>query len=140
MMMSWQNQIGMRVMSTMLVGALLLVACASGSTLSVEGDEALELTLSATAEHAKIEAGERRYKIGLEQINDSRCPANAKCLWAGELAAVLSLDRTDTQTPRRSFTLGEESVPSIEVEGLAFELVSITETSVTFTVRAAATP
>lgn len=97
----------------------------------------VEIALDTKNDTARVALGGSKYKIQLRGINDSRCPANAKCIWQGELAAELDVDR-DAPSPKASkrFTLGEVTAPSITILNASFELVSITETSVTFRVTA----
>lgn len=121
--------------------AILLVAgigCATSSPAvsSAESPKGpVELTLNAKNDTARLVFGDSKYKIHLRKINDSRCPANAKCVWAGELAAEFQADRDMSgYKESKRITLGEATVPSITIIGATFELMSISETSVTFRV------
>jgi hypothetical protein len=117
-----------------------LIACASTPTHSAEGDDSVTVTLNAGEKAARVELGSRTYRVKLEQIVDSRCPANAECIWAGELTARLGVTRLDPVAVPREIMLGQDSAPSIEILGARFDLVSIDERSVTFTMRASDEP
>lgn len=117
----------------LLAACTMAFGCAHAAALSVGPGETAEITLSEAARKADIEVDGRRYSLALKQIVDSRCPANAKCIWAGELSARISIERPDQGPAVREITLGESTAPSADVLGLRLELVRIDETSVTFT-------
>lgn len=112
-----------------------IAGCASSSRPLARG-ESVEVTLGPAEKKVVLETDDARYKLALLQIIDSRCPANAKCIWAGELSARIAIERIDLSGVAREITLGESTVPSTEVFGLKFVLASIDERSVTFTVEA----
>lgn len=120
-----------------LITLQLAAGCATATTVaSADSPKGPVLVaLDAKNDSARVVFGDSKYKIHLRGVNDSRCPANAKCIWQGELAAQLDVDR-DTAGSKESkrFTLGEVTAPSITILGASFELVSITESSVTFRV------
>jgi len=124
--------------ATALLAACLIVGCVSTTTLNAANGEAVDVTLDVKQDKVTVSVDSRLYRLSLEQIIDSRCPANAKCIWAGELAARIAIEPEDQPRARREITLGESTVPSMEVSGLKLDLVAIDETSVTFTVQAAA--
>jgi hypothetical protein len=96
----------------------------------------VEITLDLENDTARFPLGESKYRIRLREINDSRCPANAKCIWQGELAAELTVDReTSGRKESKQFTLGQLTTPSITVIGASFDLVSISEKLVTIRIR-----
>lgn len=91
----------------------------------------VEVTLDKKSDTARIVFGDAKYRLQLRGISDSRCPANAKCIWSGELAAEFDFDRDlagDKSSKR--FTLGEVTAPSLTILGASLELVSIDERSV----------
>lgn len=119
----------------MLAITVALGGCAAATTRTASRDETVEVTLSDTHKKATVSFEDRRYRLGLAQIVDSRCPANAKCIWRGELAARIGIERVDQGTAAREITLGESTVPSMEIMGAKLVLVAIDETSVTFTIE-----
>ena len=67
-------------------------------------------------------------------IDDSRYPPDVQCIWAGELAAVLSVGLSNSEAADVEVRLGQTTKPSDQAYGFAFELTAITETSATITV------
>jgi hypothetical protein len=59
--------------------------------------------------------------ITLDQINDSRCPAEVYCIWAGEIAAELT---TVNGGKWGSFRLGTSTAPEVDAVGHRFTLMS----------------
>ncbi|MGK2856479.1 MAG: hypothetical protein ACSLFQ_04655 [Thermoanaerobaculia bacterium] len=97
----------------------------------------VEITLETKRDTVRFTLGDSKYKARLEGINDSRCPSNAKCIWQGELAAELTVDRDVAGTKEsKRFTLGELTAPSLAIIGASFEIVSISESAVTLRVTA----
>jgi hypothetical protein len=93
----------------------------------------LEVSLSTTTDVSRFSLGEYNYKVHLRKITDSRCPANAKCIWSGELAAELDVDREGKgKHDSKSFTLGQETMPTLTTLGATFELLKISETTLEF--------
>ena len=120
---------------TLQLAASCATATAVASADSPKGP--VEIALDVKNDTARVAFGDSKYRIQLRGINDSRCPANAKCIWQGELAAELDVDRDASgRKESKRFTLGQVTAPSITIVGASFELVSITETSVTFRVTA----
>lgn len=111
--------------------------CASATTVRAATDETVEVTLSVEQKKADVSFGESKFQLTLSQIVDSRCPANAKCIWAGELAARIVVQHAESG--QREITLGESTTPSSEVLGVRLELIRIDETTVTFSMRALGT-
>lgn len=113
----------------------LAAGCSSSAAqLSEETPKGpLEISLSTTNDTVRVSLGESRYKIHLRKITDSRCPANAKCIWQGELAAELSIDREkQSKGESKRFTLGEVTMPSLTTLDASFELMNISETTLEF--------
>ncbi|HJV32500.1 MAG TPA: hypothetical protein VJ694_00565 [Patescibacteria group bacterium] len=71
--------------------------------------------------------------VTLKAIEDSRCPKDVQCFWAGELAALLSVVPSPG-TPAVEVRLGQTTKPKAETAGYALELVSIDEASATLSV------
>jgi len=93
----------------------------------------VEVELSTTTDVTRVTLGEYSYKIHLGKITDSRCPANAKCIWSGELAAELDVDREGNgKRDSKSFTLGQQTMPTLTALGATFELLRISETTLAF--------
>lgn len=113
------------------VGSSCASTAAQASAESPKGP--VEISLSTTADTTRVTLGDARYRIQLRKITDSRCPANAKCIWQGELAAELSVDRErEGRGDSKRFTLGQETMPSLTTLGATFELLRITETTIEF--------
>jgi len=118
-------------MRAILFAALLLSACASasieGGAPSVQLPQHIQEDL-AQRDAALSEAGVVAVRLNetadlgdglrvrpLEVLEDSRCPQNARCVWAGRLRVRVSvegvgerdvtLDEAATQTPRGAFAL-----------------------------------
>lgn len=71
-------------------------------------------------------------KVTLKSIDDSRCPKDVQCVWAGELAAVISAAASGE--PAIDLRLGAMIEPKGVAYGYAYALKSITETSATIVV------
>ncbi|MBI2212942.1 MAG: hypothetical protein HYU52_04785 [Acidobacteria bacterium] len=127
-------------MRSLLLGlSLLMVQLALGSGCASSAIEVssenpkgpAEISLSTTSDTARVTLGDSRFRIQLRSITDSRCPANAKCIWQGELAAELSVDRErDGKRDSKRFTLGQETMPSLTTLDATFDLLQISETTV----------
>lgn len=95
----------------------------------------VEVSISTANDTSAFTLGEYKYKVRLQKITDSRCPANAKCIWSGELAAELDVDREgNKKRESKSFTLGQETMPTLTTLGATFELLKISETTLDFRV------
>ena len=66
--------------------------------------------------------------VTLERIDDSRCPADVQCVWAGELAPTLTL-RGGTLDDARTVSLGTARTPRAQVGRYDLVLDSATERS-----------
>lgn len=71
--------------------------------------------------------------VHLKAINDSRCPPDVACIWAGELSATLEMKTSDGTSEET--TVGTLTKPSTTVLGYEVQLVTITETSATIVVN-----
>ncbi len=91
------------VFGAFLIFILCFAACEKGITGSpvVAPGEKVELKQSEKAWFGTDT--ENGLKFLVEQINDSRCPKQATCIWAGE--AVVKVNITDPQKNFASFTL-----------------------------------
>ncbi len=70
-------------------------------------------------------------KLTLIEINDSRCPKNVVCVWAGELSAVFKIiDGKSGNTPKE-IRLGMITSRSVNESGYTFKLEAITEKTAT---------
>ncbi len=73
--------------------------------------------------------------VTLKQINDSRCPKDAQCVWAGELGAVLIASGGKLNS-EREVRLGTVTNRNNTIDGAPYRLTlqAATETTVTVTV------
>ena len=70
--------------------------------------------------------------VTLDRIDDSRCKPNVQCVWAGELAPVLTL-RGPGLSGTRTVSLGTSRTPGAQVDGYALRLDAATPTTATIT-------
>jgi hypothetical protein len=122
--------------SLLLLAISLLTACQTTAAKPLAADEgaSTELALNLANRTGRVSAGDMVHTIELEKILDSRCPANAKCIWAGELAAELTVTKHTTQPHKeqsKTVTLGETTAPAASALGINLEIKSIGESSVT---------
>ena len=68
-------------------------------------------------------------------IDDSRCPVDVQCVWAGELAARLEIGDGKAGSGSAEIRLGEQRNPMATASGYRFELVRITETTAVIRVQ-----
>ena len=82
-------------MRLMMLGALVAVRCAATPT-EVPLDKAFELPLGASA---RVTGSDQT--VSFEQVeSDSRCPAEAECVWAGNAPSKrLGHQRSDAPMP-----------------------------------------
>jgi Immunoglobulin-like domain of bacterial spore germination len=71
--------------------------------------------------------------VTLERIDDSRCAPNVQCVWAGELAPVLTL-RGGALPGARTVSLGTSRTERAQVEEYAVRLDSATTATATITI------
>lgn len=72
--------------------------------------------------------------LQLKSIDDSRCPKDVQCVWAGELAAVLDVRLDSPAATSLEIRLGQLTKPEAEAFGTGIKLVAIDEASVTVSV------
>lgn len=72
--------------------------------------------------------------VKLKKINDSRCPKDVQCIWAGELSGVLELFGGGILLSKE-INLGTVNNKSIVLEGYTFILQNATENSITIVVQ-----
>jgi hypothetical protein len=71
--------------------------------------------------------------VTLDRIDDSRCAPNVQCVWAGELAPVLTL-RGGGLAATRTVSLGTARTPRAQVDEYALLLDSATAATATITI------
>ncbi|WKZ29129.1 MAG: hypothetical protein QY323_00200 [Patescibacteria group bacterium] len=98
------------------------------SSVDITLGEAFTLQPGQTGE---IDGGVRLTLLG---INDSRCPADVQCIWAGELTAHLRLDVSEETPSLQEFFLGTARGSTTRVSGYAFTLKDASEERVTLVV------
>jgi|GEM_PF-3307106 len=98
--------------------------------------EAIEVVFGQTATLAVGQDAlyEGDLRVTLKQINDSRCPKDVACIWAGELAGVFWISGGDIGAEPVEMILGETTKPTLTLESYVFALTGITETSATISV------
>ncbi len=101
---------------------LLLTACSlSGATYG--SPTTFEVEDSVTFEDGLT--------VKLLEINDSRCPADVQCIWAGELSGNFELSGTvETQTVLLGMVSGSDAM----IDDYRLALTEITETAATLTI------
>jgi len=88
-----------------------------------------------TLKKGETKTFESRLEVTLTAIEDSRCKPDVQCVWAGELAAVLSVGLSNSEAADVEVRLGQTTRPTASAYGFAFELTAITETTATIVVR-----
>ena len=73
-------------------------------------------------------------RLTLLEINDSRCPSDVQCIWAGELSAHLKLEGPEETAPSQELTLGTLRGGTAEASGFIFTLKDASESLVTLVV------
>jgi hypothetical protein len=71
--------------------------------------------------------------VTLDRIDDSRCKPGVQCIWAGELAPMLTL-RGGGVSGTRTVSLGTSRTPRAQVGDYALQLDSATAATATFTI------
>ncbi|MFA5853629.1 MAG: hypothetical protein WC866_00945 [Patescibacteria group bacterium] len=66
-------------------------------------------------------------RLTLLEINDSRCPKDVQCIWAGELSAHFKLEGPEDTAPIQEFSLGTARNGSVELSGFTFTLKDASE-------------
>lgn len=77
----------------LLLLAVAMPACHHASQPATHTVNPGELVQLHEGESASIRGTNTQFRI--EDINDSRCPADVQCVWAGQAAVVLTLFGTD---------------------------------------------
>jgi hypothetical protein len=77
--------------------------------------------------------------VTLDRIDDSRCKPNVQCIWAGELAPVLTLRGGGLQVTR-TVSLGTTRTSRAQVDEYALALESATVASATITITRGGAP
>ena len=72
--------------------------------------------------------------VSLSNINDSRCKQGQVCVWAGELAPVLTMTYGNELAENMQIILGTTNNMKVTKNGYTFELKSATETTATIVV------
>lgn len=67
--------------------------------------------------------------ILLSEINDSRCPPDVQCVWAGEISCALTLSGGDFNLAQDSVRLGTVQTQTVIRNGYTFSLVDATPDS-----------
>ncbi len=85
----------------------------------------------AIGEQAKFSDG---LAVTLVEINDSRCPQEVVCVWAGELSSLLRIADGSTGKPLKEIRLGTATAASVTENNHTFTLQDATVTTVTIMV------
>ena len=93
-------------------------------------DGAIELKVGASTQV------DERLTLALLAIDDSRCPKDVQCVWAGELAARVRVTVSGPDGGTLELRLGQVTTSEGVAYGYGISLAAITETSATFVVRA----
>ncbi|MBI3888907.1 hypothetical protein HY311_03930 [Candidatus Nomurabacteria bacterium] len=72
--------------------------------------------------------------VVLKEINDSRCPKNVQCIWAGELAGTFDISGGKLTT-LKEITLGTINNKSVTLDGYTFSLQNATVNKITILVQ-----
>lgn len=78
-----------------------------------------ELAILKPGQSASLDASTALHYVRL--VNDSRCPADAQCIWAGEATIELTLE---SDSGKETFTLSDRANTK-ESMGFGIELISI---------------
>jgi hypothetical protein len=114
----------------------LLAACGTVASLPAHG------ATFGTPETWRV--GETRtfddgLAVTLDRIDDSRCKPNVQCIWAGELAPVLTL-RGGGLDAAQTVSLGTTRTSLAQVDEYALRLDSATEATATITITRGGAP
>jgi hypothetical protein len=118
-------------LSTLLLAAV--AACGAMPTLPMRGAQFDNPETYAVHETRTYADG---LSVTLDRIDDSRCKPNVQCIWAGELAPMLTL-RGGGVTGTRTVSLGTTRTQRAQVDGYGVTLVSATEATATITITRA---
>jgi hypothetical protein len=109
---------------------LLLAACGTVPGLPTRGATFGNPETWAVGETRTFSDG---LAVTLDRIDDSRCKPNVQCIWAGELAPVLTLRGGGLQVTR-TVSLGTARTPRAQVDEYALALDSATAATATITI------
>jgi len=115
---------------------LLLAACGTVPGLPARGADFGQPQTWAVGETRTFDDG---LAVTLDRIDDSRCKPDVQCIWAGELAPVLTL-RGGGLDGTRTVSLGTTRTSRAQVDEYALELQSATEATATITITRGGTP
>lgn len=73
-------------------------------------------------------------RVTLKQVGDSRCPADAVCVWQGELAPLFSAVSGSFEATATEIVLGTQTAGTADSHGYRFTLDGATETSATISI------
>lgn len=129
-----------KILLLMVVGIMLVCAVLLATTeIAIEKTPIIAPMQTAFGAPTTLAIGEKiTFTDGLEltliKINDSRCKAGVVCVWAGELAGAFQITGGGTGA-MKEFNLGTATSKSATINSYTFTLESVTETSITITVR-----
>lgn len=104
--------------SILLLGCVLLAACTSGTAIEPTIDESFVLAQGETA----VIAAQNMWITFVDVPEDSRCPENAVCVWAGNALVQLEVVRDGVElTIGLNTTEGPKSAPVADDLELALE-------------------
>ena len=109
--------------SKVLLAGIMMVILAAACTLSAELPGEVVLKPGETASHA---SGSITVTF-VEVREDSRCPADAVCVWAGQVKVLLEV-AYGTETQQYTLTLDtllEGDVNSVSIGGVTITLVQV---------------
>lgn len=72
---------------------IFMVACQTGIAPSDSKQPAIGVQFTITPKETIIIQGENLRITFMEMIEDSRCPTNVECVWAGRARAALSVEQ-----------------------------------------------
>ena len=106
----------------------LLVACQpSGASVPARPGPGLAPTIGPVPNTVSLSIGEELLIAGdtqlrlLRVVNDSRCPSDVQCVWAGEVTLEFELS---TPSGKSRFQLAKTTKPRASAKGVDFELTS----------------
>jgi hypothetical protein len=102
---------------------ILLLAIFTATTMATSGGRPQSVTVTVHQERSVPRAG---FKIKFaEMVEDSRCPADVNCIWAGNAKVKIELRRGRGQS--KTFELNSTTTPNvIEYNGYEIKLKELT--------------
>lgn len=116
------------------LACLALLGCASNQVVGMSTVQAAE-PLPGNSQTVILQVGQtvalaqQDLRIKLLEFQDTRCPRDARCVWAGHATATLSIIRPGA--PAQTIVIGTEAPPAMQLPfkvtsgGLLFTLVSL---------------